>query len=245
MLKGLIEFVAARGLSNIVYFSFHLLDFVSVCILALYTASKIKITKVKAMLIVLIVYPLIYAWMLVQFWIESGFKSFGGQHMVSMFIWIPLAGILASKILKIEWKTVCFFLAPCVPLVQTVGHIGCIFLGCCQGYPAEWGLYNLRLRQNLFPIQPIESLIAASIVVFLLFRAKKQKYIPDAKHYPIMMILFGSTRFICEFFRDNEKLLWGCSKLSFHALFMVLVGVIALIIIKKRNDKQNGDMVKP
>ena len=157
--------------------------------------------------------------------------------MVSMFIWIPLVGILAARILKIDWKTVCFFMAPCIPLIQTVGHLGCIFSGCCQGFASSWGLYNIKTGMYHFPIQPIESLIALLIVFYLMHRAKKMNYEPDSNHYPLMMILYGSTRFICEFFRDNEKLLWGCSKLSFHALFMCLVGIAALIIISKKEMK--------
>ena len=34
--------------------------------------------------------------------------------------------------------------------------------------------------------------------------------------------------------RDNEKIFMGCSSLSFHALFMFVVGVIALIVIRKK-----------
>lgn len=237
LIKILVVAVADHGLTQNVYFGFHLLDFIAVFILALWLGPKLKIGRVKAILIVLIVYPIIYVWMLVQFWIESGFTNFGGQHMVSMFIWIPLVGILAAKVLKIEWKTVCYFLAPCVPLVQTVGHLGCIFGGCCTGYAQDRGLYSIVTGQYHFPIQPIESLVAALIVVYLICRAKKSNFVPDAKHYPIMLILFGLTRFICEFFRDNEKLLFGCSKLSFHALFMCIVGIVALIIIKRRSQR--------
>jgi len=55
-----------------------------------------------------------------------------------------------------------------------------------------------------------------------------------------MLIMFGVTRFILEFFRDNEKILLGCSSLSFHALFMALVGGVAMIVIfakKRKNSK--------
>ena len=234
IIKRLVVAVADAGLTTYVYFGFHFLDFVSVFIAAMVLGPKLKIGRLKAILIVLIVYPIIYVWMLVQFWIESGFKQFGGQHMVSMFIWIPLVGTLAAKILKIKWKTVCYFMAPCIPLIQTIGHLGCIFAGCCCGREIGYGLYNITTGGYHFPIQPIESVIALTIVVILLIKAKKERYIPSANHYPIMLIMYGSTRFLCEFFRDNEKLLWGCSKLAFHALFMCVVGVVWLIVIKRK-----------
>lgn len=244
MIEKLIVAVADAGLTQYVYFGFHLMDFISVFLLTLWYAPKLNLSRGKGLLIVLIVYPIIYVWMLVQFWIESGFTNFGGQHMVSMFIWIPLVGILAAKILKIEWKKVCYFMAPCIPLIQTVGHLGCIFAGCCQGYPAEWGLYNITTGQYHFPIQPIESVIALTIVIILLHRSKKMNYKADAAHYPLMMIMFGSTRFICEFFRDNKKLLFGCSKLSFHALFMVLVGIIWIAVDSHKNKRLVSDTVE-
>lgn len=240
LLKELIISVREAGLTQILYYSFHFMDFVSVFLLALWISPKIGMTRKKGLLTVLIVYPLIYVWMLIQYWIESGFRSFGGQHMVTMFIWVPIAGLLSSKLLKVDWKTTCFFLAPCVPLVQTIGHLGCIFAGCCHGYACSWGIYNVTFDEYQFPIQPIESMVALSIVIYLIIRAKKLNYVPDAYHYPIMMILFGSTRFICEFFRDNNKIFLGCSKLSYHSLFMCIVGIIAIVLInKKYNEKKS------
>ena len=41
-----------------------------------------------------------------------------------------------------------------------------------------------------------------------------------------MLILFGSTRFLLEFLRDNEKLFWGISNLAIHAFIMFVVGVV-------------------
>lgn len=237
LVKNLVITVSELGLTTYVYFGFHVLDFISVFVLLLWLGPKLNISRIKSILIVLIVYPVGYAWMLIQFWIESGFTKFGGQHMVSLFIWIPIFGLLAVKILKLEWKTVCYVLAPCIPLVQTVGHLGCVFAGCCCGYPSSVGLYNIVTHTYHFPIQPIESAIAFSIVLVLLWRAKKQNYVPDAKQYPLMLIMYGSTRFICEFFRDNEKILIGWSKLSFHALFMCVVGIIWLIVIRKKDKR--------
>jgi prolipoprotein diacylglyceryltransferase len=55
-----------------------------------------------------------------------------------------------------------------------------------------------------------------------------------------MLVLFGSSRFCFEFLRDNEKLLFGCSNLAFHALFMFVVGVLWLVLLKKKSKRQQG-----
>ena len=51
-----------------------------------------------------------------------------------------------------------------------------------------------------------------------------------------MLILFGATRFILEFFRNNKKIVLGLSAFSFHSLFMMGVGIIVYLYIAK-NEK--------
>ena len=112
-----------------------------------------------------------------------------------------------------------------------------MFTGCCGGYPSSWGLYNVATYDIRFPIQPIEALIAIALIVFLLIRAKKLNYVADGREYPLMLVIFGSTRFGCEFLRDNDKIFCGISNLALHALFMFVVGVVALVIINKKQNK--------
>ena len=139
-----------------------------------------------------------------------------------------------AKLLKEEWKTLCDLLAFGPIAVHGISHFGCIFAGCCQGYPVVWGVYNPLLNDYLFPIQPIEALAAVAIIIILLIRAKKNNYVPTEETYPLMLIMFGYSRFLFEFLRNNNKIFLGCSALSFHALFMAVVGTIALIIIKRK-----------
>ena len=50
-----------------------------------------------------------------------------------------------------------------------------------------------------------------------------------------MLVAYGTSRFLFEFFRVNAKILWGLSTLSFHSLFMVLVGLVWLAVLKKKS----------
>jgi len=234
ILKNIVVTIYDAGLTNIVYYAFHMADFISVFMMAPWLGRKVGVSRIKSFLLVLIIYPLMYAWMMIYFWMESGFKTFGGQHIVCIFVYAPLLAYVVAKILKIGYKEICFIVAPLFPLNHAVGHLGCFFAGCCRGYEANWGFYDPLQKIFYYPIQPIESAVALAIVITLLWIAKKKDYYPDPVFYPLMLVMFGSTRFILEFFRDNEKILWGCSSLSFHALFMVLVGGIAIIIIQKR-----------
>lgn len=232
LMKKLILAIADAGLTQIVYYSLHILTFVSVFVVAVWLGKRMNISVVKSILTVVILYPIMDTWKRILYWLETG--VYGGENNVRIFVYVPLMTLLVAMILKINKKKLCDFVAPLMALTQGIGHFACIFAGCCKGYPVSWGIYNHLVDDYLFPIQPIEAISALLIVWYLIYRMKKRNYVEDGFAYPLMLILFGSTRFIWEFFRDNDKLVWGCSSLAFHALFMCIVGIIAVIIMKKR-----------
>jgi prolipoprotein diacylglyceryltransferase len=180
--------------------------------------------------------------MFIMFWMESGFSTWGGNNIVRIFVYVPLIGMPVAKLLKIETKKTLSFLSFAPLLVHGVSHFGCIFFGCCSGYPCSFGIYNAFYQDYRFPIQPIEALAAVAIVIYLFYRAKKKNYIPDGKEYPLMLVLFGSSRFLFEFLRNNEKMFWGISNLAIHALFMFVVGVIWLIILRQRQAEKTENI---
>ena len=222
------------GLSSAIYDVFFALGFVSVFLVCLLYGTRIGLGVKKSIITVLIVYPVAVFWMFFLFWAESGFTNFGGNNIVRVFVYVPLIAYPVAKLLKEEWKTLCDLLAFGPIAVHGISHFGCIFDGCCYGYPYENGVYNILSSTYCFPIQPIEAIAAVLIIVILLIRAKKNNFVPTAETYPLMLVMFGSSRFFFEFMRDNEKIFMGCSSLSFHALFMFVVGVIALIVIRKK-----------
>lgn len=57
---------------------------------------------------------------------------------------------------------------------------------------------------------------------------------------PLMLIMYGTVRFFTEFLHDNEKLFIGISYVAYNCLFMILVGIILFLILKRRN-KLRGD----
>lgn len=219
--------------SGFLYDFFFVLGFVAVFLFFLWRGKYFGVSPAKSVLLVIIVYPAVVLWMFIQFWIETG--SFGGNNIVRAFVYMPLFAIPAAKLLKMSWKQACDLLSPAPCVVHSVSHWGCIFAGCCHGYPTSWGLYNVNTNVVCFPSQPLEALTAAIIVGIILLREKNNNHIVDGLSMPIMLMLFGITRFFWEFFRDNEKLLFGCSSLAFHALFMSFVGLIMYIIIKRHN----------
>ena len=240
----MLEYIQQTPLANVLYYTFHVLGFVCVFIFNAWYGKKREIPIRKSALTTVLVYAATYVWIYIQFWIESGFANFGGNNIVRGFVYIPLIAYPVALLLKINWTKMCDFIAPCVCLSHGVSHIGCIFVGCCEGYPAKWGIYNYRYLDPLVPVQIFEALTALAIFAGLVYFNRRKNYTTDGTSYPIMLILFGFTRFLWEFARYNPKIWLGCSSLSFHALFMAVVGAVALCVIVKKSRKKTLSVKK-
>lgn len=230
----LLRYITEQGWGQLLYNVFFVAGFVAVFLYAMVNGKKYGIPKGKALLYIIIVYFVSLLWMFFQCWVENGFKGWGGNNIVRTFVWVPLAAWPAGKLLKVDWVRGCDFVAPCVPLVQGVAHWGCIFAGCCHGYACSWGIYNPLLDQNVFPCPPVEALTALIVVFIVCGYEKRQNYKPNGLAYPLMLMLFGYSRFLLEFLRDNQKIAFGISTLALHALFMALVGTAVYVTIKEQ-----------
>ena len=207
------------------YYTFHAVAFIALFAFLVTQSKHYKIPKWKACVSTVVIYAASYAWMLFMYWASTGFKNFGGQNIVRIFVWVPIFVWITAKVMKINWRDLGDLVAPCLTLNHGIAHIACIFQGCCYGYECSWGVYNAVLDKRLFPIQILEALTALAITAYLYHLMRKKKYKTEGMLYPLMLILFGSTRFIWEFFRDNQKIAWGISGLAGHALLMTLVGI--------------------
>ena len=233
------------GLGKVMYDIFFALGFVSVLVGLLWFGKRLKLPLWKIGVTVITVYPLVVLWMFVMFWMESGFTTWGGNNIVRIFVYVPLIGLPVAKILRMDTKKTLSLLSFAPLLVHGISHFGCIFFGCCQGYPCSFGVYNPFYQDIRFPTQPIEALAAVAIVAYLFYRAKKRNYEPDGFEYPLMLTIFGSSRFMFEFLRDNEKMFWGISNLAVHAFFMFVVGLIWIFILKSKSKQKSVEAVKP
>ena len=121
------------------------------------------------------------------------------------------------------------FVAPLLAICNGVVCIGCIFPGCCHGYPSTWGLYSNSAGTVCFPLQPIEIACALLTAVVLLIMIKYK--VQQGRIYAWYLIIFGATRFLMEFLRDDEKIWLGLSEFSFHALAAFIVGLICMIVL--------------
>ena len=179
-------------------------------------------------------------------WFETGFKSWRSFNAILAFVPFYLFLWPIAKLFKVNGFALSDLLSPCLCFFYGISHFGCMFAGCCHGFTWESGIFNPRLQQNTFPIQPIEALVSIGIAVFLVIKHHRHNYVADGLSFPLMLVLFGVSHFGLEFARDNVKILLGLSSLAFHSIFISFVGMISYLTIteinisnKKRNKYYN------
>ena len=234
----LLHWVEAHALNDLIYNIFFVGGGIVLMLFCFINAKNYQIPLKKAIPFVLVVYAVSVAWMFFLYWAENGFKNFGGNNIVRIFVWVPVFAYPVCKWLKLDFRTMCEYLAPVICVQHGVSHFGCMFGGCCFGYPWQYGIYNHVLGYKTFPIQPIEAVVAVAIVLIIWFREKKRDFRVDGLSYPLMLILFGYSRFLLEFARNNDKLFLGISNLAVHALLMGVVGTAWYLTQKEMNEKK-------
>ena len=240
MVNELIRFLAERELSQTVYNSFLVLSFAGWFLFNLRSGKNYGIPPGKRIVISAVVWPVAYGLLYVLYWIESRFSAWGSHNIVRGFIWFPFIALALAKLLHLRGRTVVDYIAPGCSLSQGIAHLGCSFAGCCYGFPAERGIWNPQFNDIRFPNQILEALAALLVFAVCARYAKKRRYDGSGRVYPLFLILFGVTRFLLEFLRDNRKVLGSVSLLALHCVIMVLVGAVWLIIRHTQDRKKGG-----
>lgn len=224
---------------ELLYEAFYVLAFLVTFIFNTFYGKRYKIKPFKAFSFSVLSYLLIFGWSYILAWIANGF-TWGHHNAIRVYIWFPLVLYFVGRLFKIEWKDACEYMAPSTCIIYGIARIGCLFPGCCHGYPAEWGIYSTVAETKCIPVQLFEAITALAIAAFIIVLAKKKKYNKgDGKLYPTMLVLYGGTRFFWEFFADNEKVLLHISELALWAFGTFVMGIVWLIILKTKEKREN------
>lgn len=222
------------GAADLIYGNYWILTIPTILGISLSLGHKYSIKAIKVILSVIIVFGAESAITSLLFQIPLHVRGGGVSSVVRAFVYLPLVALLCAKLFKIKWGTLCDVLAPSICAAQGVGSSACIFTGCCHGYPFAYGIYNPAYEMRLFPVQLCETGTSLLIALYLIVLAKENNYVSNGKSFPLMLMLFGTARFMWEFFRDNTKVLWGCSDVALHSLFMIFVGAVAYMYLNRK-----------
>ncbi len=230
------------------------LSFISFPVFLMFYGKHYGLTKIKALLLSVFVLVIGYFLMFFLTWAENGFKNFGAQNAIRVYMFIPFVAILAAKVFKMRVRTVLSSCAMSFPMTYAIAHYGCIFEGCCHGFSYKEGtkLYEIAMKLTGTPMLPnqfIEATCALLLLISALIIAKKTGYKQSGKLMGYTMTLFGLGRFFLEFLRDNNKLIIlkttengipiGISDLALYAAAMFIIGIIIFIVCSVLEKKEN------
>lgn len=228
----MIETISFFGINLSLYYTFWFFGVLTVLIVGYHLGKHFGFEVSKSVLYVVGAVILGYLLLWITSWVFGGGKV-NGLNYVRIVTFMPVSIFILTRILKDPFGNVADFVAPLLALFHGVTHLGCIFPGCCHGYPAVWGLYSNEAAAVCFPSQPLEACSSIFIGILLAVLVKKGKC--RGRLYAWYLTLFGGTRFVWEFFRDNEKIWHGISELAFHALFAFILGILVLMFLKRRS----------
>lgn len=225
------------GIANALYWGCYVLGFITIFVFNAFYGRNYGIPPGKSVAFSVVSYILIYAWAYILAWVVNGFE-WGHHNAIRVYIWFPVVLLLTAKLFKIHWLTACEYLTPSTCIVYGIARLGCNFTGCCYGIPASWGIESVEAGHRVFPVQLCEALTALAIAAITIHLAKKRNYKPDGTLYPFMMILYGGTRLVWEFFADNTKIFFGLSELALWALLTFLIGLAWYFTVKEANRRK-------
>lgn len=230
--------IKAMGVGQKVYMSFHYLSVAVAAVFFIWLGRKMKVSRRRVLMALIIDSVIAYALMLLIGWSETGFSDFGRRNFVTVFAWGPLITLVGAKVAGVPWRKLCAMHAPEMLIVHAVSRPGCMIVGCCKGFECGFGIYNVKENAYLFPIQAVEMLIALALAAVLIYILKRHRYEAVRWLYPFMLSGYGMIQFVCDFYRDNEKVYGIYSQRGMHALFMIFVGIVWLGVIYCRWTKE-------
>jgi len=229
----MIETINLFGRSASLYFICWTVAMIAAFVVGMSVRKRYNLSSAKAVIYIsldmLIGVFLIYS----LAWVFGG-GAIQSSNYVRMVVWIGPYSWLLAKLFGDPYKKIQDFIMLIGSFLFGFARIGCIFPGCCHGYPSSWGIYSNEAGTVCFPIQIIEIIVSFILAFVMLSMHRKQRF--QGKLYPWFLVLFGVTRFVLEFFRDNPKLFWGISELALHALSCLVIGAIILALGSKKKE---------
>ena len=166
-----------------------------------------------------------YVWFLLEN-LEFGGRSFYG----AVFI-VPIVFLLFARIVHIPYGQLMDLCAPAECVMLSFMKIKCMIDGCCVGRILFISETGSVVR---FPSQLSELIVAYVLAWGLLMMSYRRG--SRGKIYAWYLILYGASRFILNFFRD-EWAIYDGGIIPFGTIWSVcavIIGVLWIIIYNKR-----------
>lgn len=230
--------IDAAGIRQDVYLTINSIGSYAAYAFGLFHGLKLKVKWWAVVLAVVIERLLAGPLVSAILFVENGFQPADWANAVVMFPLLPLTGLLIAWIVRKPYRQIWDVIMP-VPLVMfAFARIACTAAGCCEGYACSWGVYDGGEDCIRFPVQLLQCLATVLILGAMLYREKKNGFVPDGRNMPFLLISYGTARFFLEFLQENEKVFLGCSTTNFYCIAMILMGLWCLRVIKRSESRE-------
>jgi len=154
---------------------------------------------------------------------QSGVEGFGKSMLGGVFGAVLFAEVF-KYFAKIKTSTGLVFV-PMLAILIIVGRIGCFASGLddyTYGVQTSmpWG-FDFGDGVNRHPVQLYESLSLLVFLIFFLYQYPKNQQYWHQQGFYIFIIFYASQRFIWEFLKPYEQILWSFN--VFHLLSILLI----------------------
>lgn len=202
----------------------------SIPILAL--SAQYQINKVKAFLAT--VFLTVFGTMgtFLMYYVEN--LRFGGLSFYGAVFLVPVAFLLVAPVLKVSYGKLMDLCAIGECIMLALMKVHCIIGNCCFGRE----LFVLPDGQPiLFPSRIVE--MAAALVIFCVLVRWAKVGKNQGQLYAWYLLLYGSSRFILNFFRAawqdrNGSIPMG----TIWSVIAVMIGIIMLWAARRRHQKK-------
>lgn len=158
---------------------------------------------------------------LLMYYVENG--HFSGTSFFGALLFVPVL-MLPTMLLRVRYGTLMDLCAPAECIMLAILKTECLLTGCCKGaYLPSLGF--------VFPSQ-IAELITILTILLVLVKIEGKGTFKNSL-YGWYLILYGSTRFFLNWFRDGIKpFVWILPPGNFWGIISVCVGFIWIIIAR-------------
>ncbi len=166
----------------------------------------------------------------------EGLSAYGAVIGVLVMVFV------FSRQIRRKYLDLLYIMTPAIPLMYSVGKIGCAIAGCCHGIVYE-GVFNVTYgtrspaptNVSLFPVQHLESLVFLIIFIYLQYclHKKMEKMMIVGQ----MFLLCGLSKFALEFLRmsHNGVILSSTQMVS---IIFIVIGIVMIVINRRKNTQQ-------
>lgn len=159
----------------------------------------------------------------------------GGLAIHGALIAGVIVGVLFCKKRKIKVLELLDIVMPSVALGQAIGRWGNFINQEAHGGPTDlpWGI--IVNGQKVHPTFLYESIIDLCIFLFLMW-FRKNKKTTDGQVLGLYLILYSAGRFFVEGLRTDSLMFLGMRVAQLISLGSILLGVLLLAYLKKKNN---------